>query len=79
LMHIDPQREHQVKKCVNTSWQQQNKTTNINNQQPSNQINNHNSICAGLMEGRFPDSLLNELRSALQNQCVFGLCRFLSA
>jgi hypothetical protein len=54
-------------------------STTIYNQQPSNQINNHNSICAGLMEGRFPDSLLNELRSALQNQCVFGLCRFLSA
>jgi hypothetical protein len=29
------------------------------------------------MEGRFPDGLLKELRSALQNQCVFGLCRFL--
>ena len=29
------------------------------------------------MEGRFPDSLLSELRGALQNQCVFGLCRIL--
>ena len=31
----------------------------------------------GRMEGRFPDSLLSELRGALQNQCVFGLCRIL--
>ena len=29
------------------------------------------------MESRFPDSLLSELRGALQNQCVFGLCRIL--
>ena len=30
------------------------------------------------MEGRFPEWMLKDLRNALQNQCVFGLCRLLS-
>jgi len=30
------------------------------------------------MEGRFPEWMLKDLRTALANECVFGLCRSLN-